>query len=199
MKIGKKKSAFGAVINLITVIVIVCAVVYVINKVLDIVEAEREPEITSTFISNRLEIASELTTAEMIYNGLIYYTDGKIPFLTKKAFLMTYCAEVKSGVDLSELDINVTQSTVKIIIPEVEVLDILVDPDTIKFYDEKSALFNWVEKEDVIDAMQVAKDDVTENANIDELVTKAREQTEVILEGLLKDAIGDRQLVISYK
>ncbi|MFV0343319.1 MAG: DUF4230 domain-containing protein [Anaerocolumna sp.] len=199
MKIGKKKSAFGAVINLITVIVIVCAVVYVINKVLDFVEAEREPEITSTFISNRLEIASELTTAEMIYNGLIYYTDGKIPFLTKKAFLMTYCAEVKSGVDLSELDINVTQSTVKIIIPEVEVLDILVDPDTIKFYDEKSALFNWVEKEDVIDAMQVAKDDVTENANIDELVTKAREQTEVILEGLLKDAIGDRQLVISYK
>lgn len=199
MKIGKKKSAFGAVINLITVIVIVCAVVYVINKVLDFVEAEREPEITSTFISNRLEIASELTTAEMIYNGLIYYTDGKIPFLTKKAFIMTYCAEVKSGVDLSELDINVTQSTVKIIIPEVEVLDILVDPDTIKFYDEKSALFNWVEKEDVIDAMQVAKDDVTENANIDELVTKAREQTEVILEGLLKDAIGDRQLVISYK
>lgn len=36
----------------------------------------------------------------MIYNGLIHYSDGSIPFLTQKAFNMTYRAEVRAGVDL---------------------------------------------------------------------------------------------------
>jgi len=194
MKEGKSRSVARAVINLLTVVVIVCAVIYVTNKVLN-----GEPEITNTFISDKLEEASELTSAKLTYNGLIHYTDGKIPFLTKKAFLMTYCAEVEAGIDLSEVDINVTVSKVKITIPQIEILDISVDPDSIQFYDEKTALFNWTEKEDVVDAMQVAKDDVTENANIEELKSKAKEQTEVLLEGLFEDSIGDRELVISYK
>ncbi|MHB8130451.1 MAG: DUF4230 domain-containing protein [Mobilitalea sp.] len=199
MKEGKNRNVARAVINLLTVVVIVCAVIYVTNKVLNLVKSEREPVITNTLISDKLEEVSELTSAKLTYNGLIHYTDGKIPILTKKAFLMTYRAEVEAGIVLSEVDINVTVSNVKITIPEIKILDISVDPDSIEFFDEKAALFNWTEKEDVVDAMQVAKDDVTENANIDELKSKAKEQTEVLLEGLFEDAIGDRKLVISYK
>jgi hypothetical protein len=196
MKEGKSRSVVRAVINLVTVVVIVCTVIYVTNKILSI---EGEPEITNTFISDRLEKASELTSAELTYNGLIHYTDGKVPFLTKKAFLMTYHAEVEAGIDLSEVDVNVTKSKVKITIPETEILDISVDSDSIQFYNEKSALFNWTEKEDVVDAIKIAKADVTENANIEELKSKAKEQTEVLLEGLFEKSIGDRELVISYK
>jgi len=199
MKEGKNRSVAREVINLLTVVVIVCAVIYVTNIVLNVVKSKAEPVITNTFISDKLEEASELTSAKLTYNGLIHYTDGKIPFLTKKAFLMTYGAEVEAGIDLSEVDINVTVPKVIITIPEIKILDISVDSDSIQFFDEKAALFNWTEKEDVVDAMQVAEDDVIENANIEELKSKAKERTEVLLEGLFEDSIGDRELVISYK
>lgn len=199
MKISKDRNVVSAVIHLITVVVIAVAVIYVTNLVVSLVKSESEPTITNAFINDRLEAASELTSAELTYNGLIHYTDGKIPFITMKAFLMTYRADVKAGVDLSKVEVNVTKPKVNITIPKIKVLDIAVDPDTIQFYDEKSALFNWTKKEDVIDAIQVAEDDVTEHANIEELKAKAKKQTEVLLEGLLKDSIGDRKLVISYK
>ena len=89
--------------------------------------------------------------------------------------------------------------TVKITIPEIKILELNVDGDTIQFYDEKSALFNWTKKEDVVDAIQTAKDDVNKNADIEELKTKAKEQTAILLEGLFENSVGDRNLVIVYK
>jgi hypothetical protein len=197
MKKEKNRSVARTAINLVIVVIIACAIIYVTYGILSVVNSE--PEITNTFISDRLEKASELTSAEMTYNGLIQYTDGKVPFLTKKAFLMTYRADVEAGIDLSEVDVNVAVSKVEIIIPEIEILDISIDSESIHFYDEKSALFNWTEKEDVVDAIQMAKDDVTQNANIEELKSKAKEQIEVLLTSLFEDAIGDRKLIIIYK
>ena len=43
-----------------------------------------EPELTSAFVSSRLEAVRELTTARLTYTGLIRYSEGKIPFLTRK-------------------------------------------------------------------------------------------------------------------
>jgi hypothetical protein len=130
---------------------------------------------------------------------LVQYTDGKVPFLTKKAFSMIYRAEVKAGVELSETDIQITDTTVELTLPEVEVFSIEVDSNSIQFYDEKSALFNWTDKEDVVKAVKKAEEDVENKADIEGLVKEAKEQNESLLKGLFEGAIGDRQLVINYK
>jgi hypothetical protein len=192
--IGIKEIRKWSKIVLLTFIA-VCVAFTVIN----VIKITQGPKITNSYISNRLEKASELTSAKLTYNGIIHYTNGKIPFLTKKAFLMTYHAEVKAGIDLSQVEVNVSKSDVKITIPEIKILDLNVDGDTIQFYDEKSALFNWTKKEDVVDAIQTAKDDVNKNADIEELKTKAKEQTATLLEGLFENSIGNRKLVIVYK
>ena len=69
----------------------------------------------------------------------------------------------------------------------------------IKFYDKKFALFKGDSKEDVIKAMQQAKTDVEENGNVEELLTQAEKQTDVILKSLFEDSIGDRELVIKHR
>ncbi len=189
----------AAVIHLIMTIIIVAAIfglVFVIGKM---VEESRKPDITSAYISSKIETVSHLTTAELTYNGLIHYEEGDIPILTKKSFSMVYCAQVKAGVDLSKVESYVTDTEVVLIVPEVEIQEIDIDETSIQFYDEQVALFNWTEKEDTLDAMAAAKADVEEKVNLTELKLKARTQTESLLKGLFEGTVGERTVRVQFK
>ena len=193
----------AAVIHLIMTIIIVVAVIAVVWMIGNMITAEQEPDVTNTFIGSRLESVSELTTAKLTYNGLIRYEDGEIPILTKKSFSMIYRAEVKAGIDFSEMNMEenivITDTTVTITLPEVAILDVEVAEDSIEFYDEQSALFNWTEKEDTIDAIQAAENDVKEKADMEELKARAKSQPTVLLQELFQNVIGERELKIQYK
>lgn len=158
--------------------------------------APKEPELTSAFVSGKLEAVSELTTAKLTYTGLIKYSEGKIPFLTQNSFSMIYTAKVRAGIDLAKAQIEVQEEQVVITLPECEVQAIEVDESSIEFYDERWALFNRTEKEDVIDMVSAAKEDVSGKADVESLLENARQQTELIVRGLLEDAIGEKELVI---
>ena len=158
--------------------------------------APKEPELTSAFVSGKLEAVSELTTARLTYTGLIKYSEGKIPFLTKNSFSMIYTARVRAGIDIRQAEIDIQEDQVVITLPECEVQSIEIDEDSIEFYDEKWALFNRTEKEDVIDMVAAAKADVSEKADMESLIQNARTQTERIVRGLLEDVVGERALVI---
>lgn len=158
--------------------------------------APKEPELTSAFVSGKLEAVSELTTARLTYTGLIKYTEGKIPFLTKNSFSMIYTARVRAGIDIRMAEVDVQEDQVVITLPECEVQSVEIDESSIEFYDEQWALFNRTEKEDVIDMVAAAKADVSEKADMESLIQNARVQTEHIVRGLLEDVIGERTLVI---
>lgn len=82
MSKGKKegRGTIKAVVYLLIVIILAGMVVYLTQSL----RRERQPEITGTFIDSKLEAAGELTSAKMIYNGLIHYSDGTIPLLTQE-------------------------------------------------------------------------------------------------------------------
>lgn len=156
----------------------------------------RQPEITSSFVNGKLEAVSDLTTSELAYTGLIRYSEGKIPFLTQNSFCMLYTASIRAGIDLSKASIRITENKVMITLPGCEIQSVDIDADSIEFYDEHWALFNWTEKTDVIDTVTAAKEDVMQKVDTSSLLKNARHQTEVIIEELLKDAVGNRELVI---
>lgn len=160
---------------------------------------ESEPEITNLFISDKLEAASELTSAKLTYNGLIRYSEGSIPFITKKEFSMIYRAEVKAGIDLSKVESEITDAQVKITVPRIEILDISIDESSIQFYDERFALLNWEKKEDLLETIQEAKADVEAKGDMDGLKENAKNQIEILLVGLFEDCIGERELVIEFR
>lgn len=161
--------------------------------------ADREPEVTNDLIATKLESVSELTAAQLTYNGLLHYEEGSIPLLTKKAFFMLYCAEVEAGIDLTEVKINISKSEVELLLPRAQVQDVYILPESIQFYDEKSALLNWDNKNDAIDAISAAEEDVLARGGIDALIETANQQTALLLEALLQDTIGERDLVIRYQ
>lgn len=189
----------AAVIHLIMTIIIVAAIFGLFFVIGKMVEESRKPDITSAYISSKIETVSHLTTAELTYNGLIHYEEGDIPILTKKSFSMVYCAQVKAGVDLSKVESYVTDTEVVLIVPEVEIQEIDIDETSIQFYDEQVALFNWEEKEDTLDAMAAAKADVEEKVNLTELKLKARTQTESLLKGLFEGTVGEREVRVQFK
>ena len=156
----------------------------------------KEPELTSSFINGKLEAVSELTTAKLTYTGLIKYSEGSIPFLTQNSFSMIYTATVRAGIDLSKAVVEITEEEVVIMLPACEIQSVDIDEESIEFYDEKWALFNRSTKEDVIDMVSAAKEDVTKKADIESLLESASLQTEALVKGLLEDTIGERNLVI---
>ena len=196
MTLKEKKGKIAlASIRMVSILIIAIVVIFVTYRL----TKKDEPEITNTFISEKLEAVSELTTAKLTYTGLVRYTEGNIPFLTKKEFNMLYRAGVRAGIDLSQAEINVTDSDVKLTLPKAEIQEISVDADSIQFYDESFALFNGEKREDTVEALKVAEEDVRENGNMEELMAEAQEQTEILLTGFLDELVGDRTLVISYR
>ncbi|MBO4591025.1 MAG: DUF4230 domain-containing protein [Eubacterium sp.] len=158
---------------------------------------EKKPEITSAFISSKIEEVSDLTAAEMTYNGIIYYKEGDIPFITQKSYNMSYTAEVRAGIDVSEVKVNVVGNTVVVKLPDTEIQSIDVDPNSVNFYDEKHALFNWDTKKDGVEAIKNAEADVEQNADLEELKSKATKNSKEIIESIIKDAVDeDTQVVV---
>ena len=153
-----------------------------------------KPEITTAGIEARIQNISELAGAKLTYRGLITYSEGDIPILTKKGFSMIYTADIRAGIDFSKIEISHTEDTIKVICPKAEILDVNVDPDSIAFYDKKSSLFNWRKEEDTAEALKAAKKDAIKNADESSLLEDANKNIKGLLEAALQGIpAGDGQ------
>ena len=156
-----------------------------------------KPEISSSFLESRLADCSELTTCHLEYVDLVKYSQGSIPLMTKKSFSMIYQANIRAGVDLSLAKVSVTPGTIRVRLPEAEIQSLEVNTDSLRFYDEHFALFNWSDKEDIALAIKAAREDVEKNADLEKLKTQARKQAETVIYQLIKPTIkDDRKLII---
>ena len=165
----------------------------------------REPQVSvsATSIEERLSKCSSLTTARIDYRGIIKYSEGEIQFINKKSFSMIYDAQIKAGIDLSKAAVKVSGKTIQITIPQPEIQDISIDSDSLEFYDEKFALFNWTDKEDTAKAMAYAKEDAQAKAGQTDILNQALEQARTVIETLLlpvtEDTNSPYQLSVDYE
>lgn len=192
----ENRKTLRTIIILLLVMIMVAAVcfttIFAVKKLTD----KKQPTITSASLYSKIEESSELTSAKMYYNGVLFYSEGNIPYLTQMSYNMTYSAEVRAGIDVSEIEIKVEDDRVVVDLPEPEIQDINIDPDSVKFFDKKNALFNWEEMEDGVDAIKYAKDDVEANANLEVLKEEALENSRTLIQGLLEDSVGDKELYV---
>ena len=202
MEEGRQTKSTGRTV----LIVVLIALVAVLGIIAAIIGAfylsvkktlNKEPQVTSATITQRLSTVAELSTAELEYNGLIKYQEGEIPLLTQTGYSMVYKATVKAGIkDISQTEVEVSDTEVIVRLPEITVLDVSVDEDSVEFYDQKYALLHWTDQSDGVDAITRAEDDVRENADIASLKQTASDQSVKVVEELLKDNIGDRKLTV---
>lgn len=203
MKNRNKTNNHGASIT--SVIIAIVAVILIIlislaagaflhKKYLD--KKEKEKRITSLEVSQTLESASDLTTEKIIYQGVIHYEEGEIPFIDKKSYTMTYTAEIDAGVDVSEIEVTDNGEKIIIEIPDSDVQRVYVDPESIEFHDESFALFNWDDKQDGVDAVALAEADAKEHADIENLKKEADDHARELIENLFNEAIRDQQVEV---
>ena len=155
-----------------------------------------QPQITAALISGKIKDVGDLVAAELIYGGIVKLSEGQIPFITEKGFTMKYTATVRASIDATQIGVEVTDDTVKVSLPDSEIHSIDVDPDSIEFYDNKFAVFNWTEKQDVVDAIKAAREDAEANADIGHLEEKARRNSMRIIGRILSGLVGGRTLTV---
>ncbi len=158
-------------------------------------------EVTTDYISVKLENVGELTTQKVTYSARLTVEKGEIPFITKKGFTMVYNATMTAGIKMEDMKIKTADKKVVITVPHATVISNKVDPDSIQFYDEKKALFNWSTKDDVSEAISMAEKDVKENPTVDteELLNKADEHLEELIHALLDDSVDGREVVVEFE
>lgn len=194
----KEKNIFKTLINKKTVGMILSLLIIVI--VIGIYSYNSRPKVTSTYINSVLSRSSELTSAKLNYKGITEYEDEGIRFINKGNFLMVYKATVRAGINVDEVrsEIDDKNKIIWLTIPKAEIQDVVVDPSSIKYYDEKMALFNFNEKEDANTAqVLVEKDAMKEAANMG-VLELANKQSKELLVGILEDSI-DKDYTFRFK
>jgi hypothetical protein len=101
---------------------------------------------------------------------------------------MIYKATVKAGVNVKEIKsaIDNTERVVYIYVPDAEVLDVKVIPDSVKYYDKSFVLFNKDSMEDSLKAQQQAEEDAKTEALGTGILDVADKQSETLVRGILQ-------------
>lgn len=178
------KNKIGRIILLMFFLSIVSFMtfVYLYNK---------EEKVDVSYIITTLEKSSELTTAKLNYSGMLKFEDEGIPLINKSNFTMVYDAIVRTGIDAKEIKVESDgfSDTIWLTIPKARVLDVKIDSNTVKYFDEKFALFNVNSKEDVNKAMSLAEKDAKEKMENMGVLEMADLQAEALIKGLIQDVI----------
>ena len=159
-------------------------------------------EVTLDYLTGKLENIGEFATQEVTYTSRVQIEKGSITFITQKGFTMEYNATLKAGVEIENLKIDKKGDKYIISLPHADFLDTAhIDPNSIKFIDEKKAVLNWNNKDDVAEAIAKAEKDVMENPTVDKemLFERADENVERLIHVFLDDLVGEDNIEIDFK
>lgn len=119
------------------------------------------------------------------------YKDAGIKILNRSDFIMVYKAQIEAGIDIKEVEINCDdlQKNIYITIPKSQITGAKVDPASIKYFDEKFAIFNPDPKQDASDAVSLAESDVKKEAENTGILELADKQAAVLIENLISNAV----------
>lgn len=150
----------------------------------------RQPEITSSLLGQRLSAIQELATQEYHYtnmgrfqNQLDFY-GWKVPFTTK-SFIVAYDGVIKAGVDLSELQVEVSGKTISVTLPEGKILSHEIDEDSLEVFDETKNIFNPIQIEDYTGFTADQKASMEQRAIDEGLLTAASQRARTVVEEFL--------------
>ena len=191
----KKKISFKKIISYVAGGIVILALLF-LSFQLGSCGKEKEPTISASYISGKLEQSSELTSAKLKYKGLIDYDDNGVTFINKGAFTMVYNATVRAGIDMKEVKTNVNESKkeITITIPKAKILEVKIDPNSIRYYDESFSLFKSDEKESANKAQTFAEKDAKKESTKSGILEMADQQSETLIKGILQGCVNGYKL-----
>ena len=177
-KTTKSKIILGVTI----VLILVCGLLFIYNG---------KSTVDTEQMNLLLSKSSELTAAKLKITAMSEFKDTGIVFINRSDFIMVYTATVRAGINIDEVKISADNVAKKIYItiPEAEIQEVKVDPTSIKYFDEKLALFNVNEKEDSNRAVALAEEAAKKEAANTGILELANQQSATLIKGILANAI----------
>ena len=176
--------------------------IVVSNDVENVEPIVKKYTITNEYLKTTLETIGELSSSKGYVQGILFVEEGNIAIINKNSYSMLYTAEITAGIEVSEIEFEMTDKEVIVTLPPAKILNEYIPPDKIAFYDIKKSLFNPVEYSDSIDAIKLAQNDIDQNFNTSEILKNADAQAEELVDTMLRDFIknaeGERDLVIKH-
>lgn len=156
---------------------------------------ETLPTITDVLITERLQAVQELVSVEYHYTNVGKFENQKefygwnVPFTTK-SFVVSYDGLIKAGVNLAEVSVDISGSTVTILMPASSILSHEIDENSIQVFDESSNIFNSIKIEDYTGFTAQEKDKIEQKAIEKGLLTSADEKAQEAIAALLSAMPG---------
>lgn len=205
-KVKPKRTGLAIFSGLLVIAAFVVSVIVVNNKkshekesrINDVVDLTRSERVTAEFIEAVRGDIQEYAVEKEVITGEYKWTEGNIPLLTKTGFTLCYEASVKAGIDGEVMTVNCDESAIYIVIPHAEILSANIDMNTVKFKNERKAVFNHKHPEDVTNAIAAAEQLASIQAKEQGILVAA----DIRIEKLLRDYFGavadGRDVVISF-
>lgn len=198
--LGKTKKAIGGIIA----ILIVCALIFFAGT--RFANNSDEPEITSTGITQQLQDIEELATLSYNYTKVgkfsnsLQFNGWDIP-LTQKSFLITYDGQLKAGIKMDKIKVDVSNNNITVSIPDIEILSNEIDESSIEVYDESRNIFNPISVNDyatfATSQKEAVEAEAIENGLLSEAATKTQDTIKKYLNAI-PDIEGKYQIDVKF-
>ena len=158
--------------------------------------------ITSDALRQEIEQIGELASVNYYYTNMGKFEDAvqllehDIPFTTK-SFILSYDGEIKAGIDLSQVTVEIVDTNINLTIPTATITSHEVDMDSVILYDEKNSIFNGLSAEDVTgfigEQQKLMEEKAIKNGLIECAQSSATQMLTTLLEGFV-DSYGTEEL-----
>ena len=157
-----------------------------------------EKKVDTTYLIGMIQESSELTTAKLTYTGMSEFEDTGVGFINKSNFTMVYEATARIGIDVKEVKVKADDINKQILVsvPQASVQEVHVDTQSIKYFDEKFALFNVDQKEDSNEAIALAEEKARIEIQEMGVLEMADTQAASLIKGILANAIPDGYTIV---
>lgn len=155
--------------------------------------AVRSNRIKTRFASSLIEALSldELSTSELVYNGIatVNHQDSDKPH-----YFILYNSVLKVGIQMDDInfEVNPAEKSVNILLPEVKILEVVIDPNSIDFIPDS---FSADLKTAIVDSKN---DAIAKSSDTPELMRTAKENLRSIIEALTLPLIQSEGYKITW-
>ena len=161
-------------------------------KVIDLFPSRTEPVVSDTTVTFTLRDIGELATQEALMTRVHSFSDSRELFGitipgTERRLLFSYDITVKAGLDFSEVQVtaDTAAKTVRVTLPAARILDVTIDQESFRVYDETDNIFNALRSSDYNDAIGTMMQEGREYAEAHDILGHARRNAELLIRGFL--------------
>ena len=205
MKLGENIRNTKKTITSILFLMLIIALIFFAG--MKFADRNSEPEISSTALAQQLQEVNELAVLDYNYTKVGKFENSlklngwSIP-LTKKSFLLTYAGRIQAGVDMSAMEVNMKGKKILVSLPEVRILNNVLDEKSIEVYDETKNIFNPISINDyktfAAKQKERVEDEAIENGLLSEAATKAQSTIRKFLQ-MIPGIKDDYTIEVTFK